>query len=148
MQGEAAPVKNLESLMSEEMNNCGNLVTPVTDEDSQSSLTEVESKPDISLSGNLNVSDYLQHIPPSQKVVQDMSDWTERQRETTRTKLVMWLAKLLGSSLMVTFILIGVAMFNPKVDGELIKDLAPQLITAQVTLLGVAFGFYFSNKED
>jgi hypothetical protein len=62
--------------------------------------------------------------------------------------LVLWLVKLLGCSLLGTFILTGVATFNSKADKELIKDLVPQLITTQVTLLGVAFGFYFSNKED
>lgn len=134
--------------MPEKINSCSNAATSVTHGESQFSLTQVKSEPDVSLSGDLDISDYLQDVPPTHKVVQDISDWTEKQRETTRTKLVMWLVKLLGCSLIGTFTLTGVAAFNSKADKELIKDLAPQLITTQVTLLGVAFGFYFSNKED
>jgi hypothetical protein len=134
--------------MSEKVNSCGSMATSVKKEEGQPNLMQIESEANISLSGDLNIVDYLQDAPPTKKVVQDISVWAEKQRETTRTKLVLWLVKLLGCSLLGTFILTGVATFNSKADKELIKDLVPQLITTQVTLLGVAFGFYFSNKED
>jgi|GEM_PF-2732972 len=134
--------------MSEKVDSYSSAATSVTREESQPSLMQIKSESDVSLRGDLNIADYLRDVPPTKKVVQDISVWTEKQRETTRTKLVLWLVKLLGYSLLGIFVLTGVATFNPKADKELIKGLVPQLITTQVTLLGVAFGYYFSNKED
>jgi len=134
--------------MSEKVDSYSSAATSVTREESQPSLMQIKSESDVSLRGDLNIADYLRDVPPTKKVVQDISVWTEEQRETTRTKLVLWLVKLLGYSLLGIFVLTGVATFNPKADKELIKGLVPQLITTQVTLLGVAFGYYFSNKED
>lgn len=134
--------------MLEKVNDCGSAAPSVTQEAEKPCLIRGESENKISLSGDLNISDYLCDVSPTQRVVQDLSAWTEKQRETTRTKLVLWLVKILGYSLLGTFILTGVATFSPRADKELIRDLVPQLITTQVTLLGVAFGFYFSNKDD
>lgn len=123
-------------------------VTSVSEEEKLSNLGQVQSKADLDLNGDLNISDYLRDVAPTKKVVQDISTWTEKQRETTRTKLVIWLVKILGCSMFGAFSLIGAAAFSPQADKELIKDLVPQIITTQITLLGVAFGFYFSSKED
>lgn len=128
------------------IDSCGNAATPGTHDESQFNSTK--SEPDISSSGDLQISDDLQDVSPTNEIVKETSDWTDKQRETTRTRLVMWLVKLLGCSLLGTFTLTGVAAFSPKADKELIKNLVPQLITTQVTLLGVAFGYYFGNKED
>lgn len=133
--------------MSEKIDSSSN-VASVAEEERQPDLIQVESESDIELNGNLNVADYLRDVPPAKNVVRDISAWTEKQRETTRTKLVLSLVMLLSCSLLGTFVLTGVAAFNPKADKELIKALVPQLIATQSTLLGVAFGFYFSNKED
>jgi len=134
--------------MSEKIDSCATEATSASTAEKQSNLIQVESESDLDISGCLNISDYLCDVPPSKKVVQDISTWTQKQRETTRTKLVIWLVKILGCSMLGTFVLTAVAIFSPQADKGLIKDLVPQLITTQVTLLGVAFGFYFSNKED
>jgi hypothetical protein len=134
--------------MLEKVDGCSSAAPSVTQEAERLCLIQGESEDGISLNGDLNISDYLCDVSPTQKVVQDISVWTEKQRETTRTKLVLWLVKMLGCSLLGTFILTGAATFSPRADKELIRDLVPQLITTQVTLLGVAFGFYFSNKDD
>jgi hypothetical protein len=134
--------------MPEKIDSCATAATSVSEEERQSNLSEVQSKSDLYLNGDLKIPDYLHDVPPTKKIVQDISVWTEKQRETTRTKLVIWLVKILGCSMLGTFVLTGVAAFSPQADKELIKDLVPQLITTQVTLLGVAFGFYFSSKED
>jgi hypothetical protein len=133
--------------MSEKINSYA-AVTSSSEEERLSNLSQVQSKSDLDLNGDLNISDYLRDVAPTKKVVQDISTWTDRQRETTRTKLVIWLVKILGCSMFSAFALIGAAAFSPQADKELIKDLIPQIITTQVTLLGVAFGFYFSSKED
>jgi hypothetical protein len=116
-------------------------------EDSQSESTLINFDSDISLNGNLNLDDYVQDVTPTAKVAYDISIWTEKQREVTRTKLVTSLVTLLGCSLLGTFLLIGIATFKPNANQSLVKDLAPQLITAQVTLIGVALGFYFNTKQ-
>jgi len=132
--------------MFEKGDSYGSVVPSVVQEAEKSYLIQGESEDKISLNGDLNTSDYLCDVAPTQKVVQDIADWVEKQRETTRTKLVIGLVKLLGVSVLGTFILTGVATFSPRADKELIRDLVPQLITTQAALLGVAFGFYFSSK--
>ncbi len=134
--------------MPEQIGDCGRVLSCVTQETEKSPLVKKEPEVNISLDGNLKTSDYLCDIPPTQKTLQDISAWTERQRETTRMKLSLSLVKFFGCSLLSAFVLTGVATFSPHVNKELIRDLVPQLITTQGTLLGVAFGFYFSNKRD
>lgn len=134
--------------MPQEINGLAEAAPSFTHCENRTSSVQAQFEPDITLHGELNITDYVQDVPLTQKSVKDVSDWTERHRETTRTKLVMWLVKLLGCTLVGTFVMTGVAAFSPKADKELIKDLIPQLVTTQVTLLGVAFGFYFGNKEE
>ncbi|MEO1351773.1 MAG: hypothetical protein AAFW84_23710 [Cyanobacteria bacterium J06635_15] len=133
--------------MSDKPYSCSIAAPFIRREVEQFRLIQEKLESDISLNGDLNISDYVYDIPPAQETVQDISAWTEKRRETTRTKLVLWLVKILSCSLLVTFALTGMATFSPRADKELIRDLVPQLITTQVTLLGVAFGFYFSNKK-
>jgi hypothetical protein len=134
--------------MPEKIDSCATAAASVSEDEMQSNLSYVQSETTLDLNGDLEISDYLHDVPPTKKVAQDISTWMEKQRETTRTKLVIWMVKLLGCSMLGTFVLTGAVAFSPQADKELIKDLVPQLITTQVTLLGVAFGFYFSNKED
>ncbi|MBW4429022.1 MAG: hypothetical protein KME50_32570 [Nostoc desertorum CM1-VF14] len=134
--------------MPQEINGFAEAALSVTHCENQTSSAQAQLESDIVLHKELNITDNVQHVPFTEKSVKDVSDWTERHRETTRTKLVMWLMKLLGCSLVGTFVLTGVVAFSPKADKELIKNLIPQLVTTQVTLLGVAFGFYFGNKEE
>ncbi|MCM1984449.1 hypothetical protein [Lyngbya confervoides] len=102
----------------------------------------------IAIDGKLDISDYVLDVPLSKKSIQDVACWTERHREVTRTTLVMWLLRFFGCSLIGIFFLTGIFAFNPKADKKLIRDLIPPIITTQVTLLGVAFGFYFSRDQN
>jgi hypothetical protein len=120
----------------------------MTNELKKQSVLETEEDIHLTLDGELNISDYVQEVKPTQDTIQDVCHWTNKQRETTRTRLAMWLVKGFGCSLGLTFMLMGVAAFNPNADKALIKDLIPQIITPQVTLLGVALGFYFATKEE
>jgi len=111
-------------------------------------LTEVKAKPDLILEGELSVSDYVLDAPLSQITTEEVADWSNKQREDTRTNLAMWLVKLFGFSLVGTVLMIGAAAFVPTADKSFIKDSIPLVITPQVTLLGVALTFYFTSKEE
>lgn len=113
----------------------------------QTALAKLQAESGVKVGEELNLSDYLKDVPVSQKTNEELATWASKQRETTRTNLAMWLTKAFGCSLIATFLLMGLAAFNPRVDKALIKDLIPQVITPQVTLLGIALGFYFGAKE-
>jgi hypothetical protein len=70
--------------------------------------------------------------------------------EDNRAKLLMFLTKLFGVSLVTSFILVGTAINNPSVDKVFLKDIISSLITPQVTLLGGALSGYFlvSRNKD
>jgi len=119
-----------------------------TDTQGQTLMVKIEERADLKIDGDLNLSDYVQDIAPTPKTVREVSEWTTKHRETARTKLATWLLTLFGGTLIASFILMGAAAFNPGADKGLIKDLIPQVITPQVTLLGVALGFYFTSKKE
>lgn len=109
---------------------------------------EVQEQPALTLDGELSLSDYVQEVEPTEKTKTAIHQWAELQQETTRTKLAMTLVKFFGTSLVATFVLMGAAAFNPNADKAFIKDLIPQVITPQVTLLAVALGYYFGAKDN
>lgn len=111
-------------------------------------MVKVEEKPNLHLDGELNLSDYVQDISPSSKTIREVNEWTVKHRETARTKLAMRLLTLFSATLTGSFVLMGIAAFNPNADKALIKDFIPQVITSQGTLLGVAVGFYFTAKKE
>ncbi|HEY9798721.1 MAG TPA: hypothetical protein V6D25_00060 [Leptolyngbyaceae cyanobacterium] len=135
--------------------NSTNLSTASNSETQQGTSTINSTEPVVKLDGELNPSDYITSFPISQKMAKEIASEVAKQlaksteqRETTRSELAMWLAKVFGCSLGASFILIGLTTFNPNADKTAIKDLISQTITPQVTLLSFALGFYFgSNKE-
>jgi hypothetical protein len=71
--------------------------------------------------------------------------WLLRDRELN---ILEWLTKTLSSSLVASFLFIGVAIVNPSVDKDFVKEVVPPLVTAQATLLGGAYGAYaFRSKQ-
>jgi hypothetical protein len=72
----------------------------------------------------------------------------DRKRELARLKLVDTLAKYLGISLLATFLLMGLAAFNPSADKVFVKDLIPIVLGPQITLLSVIVGYYFGAKAN
>jgi len=119
--------------------------------DSGSTVTEkldIHSAEELNISGDLDLSDYVQSLPVSRKTAEDIQQWSIKRRENTRTKLAMRLGNLFGGTLLFTVVLIGVVALNPKADKELIKFLIPQVITPQVTLLSIALTFYFTSKDE
>lgn len=115
----------------------------------KTSLAPVAEREEVhlSLDGELNLADYIQDKPASSDTVHEIKAWVEQQREKTRTAIAMRFITLFGGTLTATFILMGVAAFNPSADKPFIKDLASLAVTSQVGLLGTALGYYFGNKE-
>jgi hypothetical protein len=97
---------------------------------------------ELSLDSELNISDYIVEAKSKYR--------TLYQQEDTRTHLAIVLAKLFGVTIAGTFTLLIIAVFhsnNSTLDSSLIKDIATMLITPQVTLLGMALGYYFGQKD-
>ena len=113
-----------------------------------SALVKNEVKPDINLEGELKLNDYISDVPASHKTIDELADWTSKQREMTRTNIATWLVKTFGCSLGVTFLMVGLAAFNPNADKTFIKDIIPLVLGPQVTILAGAVGYYFGSTKE
>ncbi|NJL89763.1 MAG: hypothetical protein HC916_08170 [Coleofasciculaceae cyanobacterium SM2_1_6] len=99
------------------------------------------------MDGNLEISEYIEEKELDKKDIKKIKrKWSEKE-ENTRADLAMMLARLLGVSI-IAMSLIGIAAFNPNADKAFLKDLLPQLITPQVTLMVVALSYYFREKKE
>jgi hypothetical protein len=99
----------------------------------------------IVLTGQLDIDNYISSVSPSKEVCQDVEDWVSKNRDRTRTKIANCLLTMFATSLVTTFVLVGVSSLMPNSDKGLLKDLLPLIITPQVSLLGVTIGFYFDK---
>ena len=99
----------------------------------------------IVLDSKLDISDYILSVPPSEEVSQNVEAWVGKNRERTRSKIANRLLTMFATSLVTTFVLVGVSSLMPNSDKGLLKDLIPLIITPQVGLLGVTIGFYFDK---
>jgi hypothetical protein len=118
-----------------------------TEQNCELSTVQEQNQVNLSLDGELNISDYVGDAPLAKKTAQEMDEWARKQREQTRTCLASRLSTLFGCTLLSTLIWVGAASFSEKADKTFIKDVIPLVITPQVTLLGVALTFYFTSKE-
>ncbi|MEG4395029.1 MULTISPECIES: hypothetical protein [unclassified Microcoleus] len=100
---------------------------------------------EIVLIGQLDTSDYVGSVPPSEEVCQNLEAWVGKNRERTRSKIANRLLTMFATSLVTTFVVVGVSSLMPNSDKGLLKDLIPLIITPQVGLLGVTIGFYFDK---
>lgn len=117
-------------------------------EPQHSALVKNEVQPNINLEGELKLNDYINDVPASHKTIDELADWTSKQRETTRTNIATWLVKTLGCSIGATFLITGLAAFSPNADKAFIKETIPLVLTPQATILGVAIGYYFGATEE
>jgi hypothetical protein len=95
--------------------------------------------------GQRDISNYITSDSPSKEVYQNGEDWVSKNRDRTRTNIANCLLTMFGTSLVTTFVLVGVSSLMPNSDKGLLKDLIPLMITPQVSLLGVTIGFYFDK---
>ena len=107
----------------------------------------VDVKPDISLDGKLNPSDYVTSVPISQKTSSELSNYLAKQKEAVRSKLAIGLIQIFGLSSVASFLLILITTIYPPANQIETKDLILAVVTPQVTLLSVATGFYFGNNK-
>jgi hypothetical protein len=75
------------------------------------------------------------------------SEPTSLQRESTRSQISVVLLGAFSLSLFASYVMVGMAAFMPNIDRSIITDSLPLLLTPQITLLGVALGFYFGEKK-
>jgi hypothetical protein len=105
----------------------------------------------LNLDGELDMTDYVQAIPPSQQTVEELAERSKAQfdqmQEETRSSLALRLVTIFGSTLVVTYLFVGITAVTPSTDKELIKDITSQVIPPQVALLGAALGYYFGSKK-
>ncbi|NEP90920.1 MAG: hypothetical protein F6K18_31195 [Okeania sp. SIO2C2] len=102
---------------------------------------------------NLDISDFDSYIqnyisdknlsPENQKHIYK---WVKIEQEKTRKNIAEKLLVFFGASLGITYLLIGLASISPQSDKQFIREMIPIIITPQVTLLGVALGFYFKDQ--
>jgi hypothetical protein len=69
------------------------------------------------------------------------------QRESTRSQISLWLLIVFSCSVFASYVMVAMAAFLPNIDRSIITDSLPLLLTPQITLLGVALGFYFGEKK-
>lgn len=99
----------------------------------------------IVLTGELDIDNCISSVPPSEEVCQNVEAWVGKNRERTRSKIANRLLTMFATSLVTTFVLVGVSSLIPNSEKGLLKDLIPLIITPQVGLLGVTIGFYFDK---
>ena len=97
-----------------------------------------------------DVDSYTQnHISdkePSPETRKNIYKWAKVEQEKTRKNIAEKLLVFFGASLGMTYLLIGLASISPQSDKQFIREMIPIIITPQVTLLGVALGFYFKDQ--
>lgn len=98
----------------------------------------------------LDVDSYIQNyisdknLSPENK--KQIYKWVKVEQEKTRKNIAEKLLVFFGASLGITYLLIGLASISPQSDKQFIREMIPIIITPQVTLLGVALGFYFKEQ--
>ncbi len=70
--------------------------------------------------------------------------WLLRDRELN---ILEWLTKTLSATLGASFVCMGLAITNPNVDKDFVKEVVPPLVTTQATLLAGAYGTYVIRSK-
>lgn len=97
-----------------------------------------ESTTYIEIGSDINLSEHILERPYKDSNLE----------QETRSKIALWLVKMLGFSFAVTIPLMSLTAFVPQVDKNYIKDLNQTLILPQVTLVAMALGYYFGVKKE
>jgi len=93
-----------------------------------------------------SVNKYINRVeiePPIKEKYQ-----TAKEREITRKTLAIWLVRIFGVSVIGNIVLAAALAFYPKANTSLLEKVLPIIISPQVTLLGVALGFYYGQKDE
>jgi hypothetical protein len=101
-----------------------------------------DDKPDLSIDGMLDISDYIKEVEPNDRTRQAIYAWAVEKQERTKEKMLTCMLGLLASTLTATFLMVGIAISNPDVDKQFVKDVIPLILTPQITLLSASFGAY------
>ncbi|NEQ35220.1 MAG: hypothetical protein F6K40_02410 [Okeania sp. SIO3I5] len=136
-------------------------LNPKDNESQDNVLEENESKDNVLYLGipdnletkNLDIPDvdsYIQNYISDQNLSHEnkkhIYKWVKFEQEKTRKNIAEKLLVFFGASLGITYLLVGLASIYPESDKQFIREMIPIIITPQVTLLGVALGFYFKEQ--
>jgi len=92
------------------------------------------------------IQKYIDDKNASPETIKYISKLAKFEQEKTRKNISEKLLVFFGASLGITYLLIGLASIYPQSDKQFIREMIPIIITPQVTLLGVALGFYFKEQ--
>ncbi|NEO53480.1 MAG: hypothetical protein F6K54_10525 [Okeania sp. SIO3B5] len=92
------------------------------------------------------IQNYISDKDLSHENKKQIYKWVKVEQEKTRKNIAEKLLVFFGASLGITYLLIGLASISPQSDKQFIREMIPIIITPQVTLLGVALGFYFKDQ--
>ncbi len=92
------------------------------------------------------IQNYISDKDLSPENKKKINKWAKVEQEKTRKNIADKLLVFFGGSLAITYLLVVLASISPKSDKPFIREMIPIIITPQVTLLGVAFGFYFKDQ--
>lgn len=97
--------------------------------------------------GEFKESCFPSDIPVDHRTLEKASEWANKKKTETQSRLALLLACFLGGSLLITYVSTIVVANNPNADKAFIKDMSSQLLTPQQLLLGVIVGYYFGQKN-
>jgi hypothetical protein len=106
-----------------------------------------DDKPDLSIDGMLDISDYIKEVEPNDRTRQAIYAWAVQKQERTKEKILTCIVGLSASTLTATFLMVGIAISNPEVDKQFVKDVIPLILTPQITLLSGSFGAYILHTR-
>ena len=92
------------------------------------------------------IQNYIDEKNPTPETIKYISKLAKIEQEKTRKNIAEKLLVFFGASLGITYLMIGLASIYPESDQQFIREMIPIIITPQVTLLGVALGFYFKDQ--
>jgi len=97
---------------------------------------------DLSVTGELNISDYIRDVPPSEKVSLTLLAWKTKNAEDAKRKVLLSLTSVFGGSVVFSSCLIFLASINNNVDKLFVEKSVQALLTCQSGLVGTAYGGY------
>ena len=117
------------------------------------SQNEVSSPTDnihiIDTNRDINLDDYVTSVPVDEQTKKDIVQTFQEQREKTRSNLAMTLVKMFGATMAVSYLtIVLLIVFCPESKAKAVQDLIPLLLTPQISLVGVAVGFYFGENRE
>lgn len=102
----------------------------------------------LALNGKYQISDYIGEVPITHSTKQSISNWLHSKRELTRTQIVTSLVRIYFISVLLSFCLLVLSVFNLDLDKAFIQESLTKILSSETILLTAAIGFYFGEKKE